>query len=125
MEINELLKLMVNKGASDLHLTVPSPPVFCIAGERIAAFEIMLASNTIRKYIKEGKGFEIPVTMEVGTPEEMQTPDQALASSVKRKISAQEDASLKSSDPAKLQNLLQSQDEATMLQGTIRSSRRK
>ena len=32
MEINELLKLMVNKGASDLHLTVPSPPVLRIDG---------------------------------------------------------------------------------------------
>jgi twitching motility protein PilT len=32
MEITELLKLMVNKGASDLHLTVPSPPVLRIDG---------------------------------------------------------------------------------------------
>ncbi len=32
MEVNELLKLMVNKGASDLHLTVPSPPVLRING---------------------------------------------------------------------------------------------
>ena len=27
MDIDELLKLMVEKGASDLHLTIPSPPV--------------------------------------------------------------------------------------------------
>jgi twitching motility protein PilT len=33
MEIDELLKSMVNKGASDLHLTVTSPPVFRIDGE--------------------------------------------------------------------------------------------
>jgi len=32
VEVNELLKLMVNKGASDLHLTVPSPPVLRIDG---------------------------------------------------------------------------------------------
>lgn len=32
MQINELLKLMVNKGASDLHLTVPSPPALRIDG---------------------------------------------------------------------------------------------
>ncbi len=32
MQIDELLKLMVNKGASDLHLTVPSPPVLRIDG---------------------------------------------------------------------------------------------
>ena len=32
MQVDELLKLMVNKGASDLHLTVPSPPVLRIDG---------------------------------------------------------------------------------------------
>jgi len=31
--VDELLKLMIDKGASDLHLTVPSPPVFRIDGE--------------------------------------------------------------------------------------------
>lgn len=31
-KVDELLKLMVDKGASDLHLTVPSPPVFRIDG---------------------------------------------------------------------------------------------
>ena len=31
-EVDELLKLMVDKGASDLHLTVPSPPVLRIDG---------------------------------------------------------------------------------------------
>ena len=35
MEMDELLKLMVNKGASDLHLTVPSPPVLRIDGALI------------------------------------------------------------------------------------------
>ncbi len=35
MEINELLKLMVNKDASDLHITVPSPPVLRIDGALI------------------------------------------------------------------------------------------
>ena len=32
MQIEELLKVMVDKGASDLHLKVPSPPVFRIDG---------------------------------------------------------------------------------------------
>lgn len=31
-KVDELLKLMVDKGASDLHLTVPSPPVVRIEG---------------------------------------------------------------------------------------------
>ncbi len=34
--IDELLKLMVEKGASDLHITVPSPPVLRIHGELVA-----------------------------------------------------------------------------------------
>ncbi len=32
MQVDELLKLVVDKGASDLHLTVPSPPVLRIDG---------------------------------------------------------------------------------------------
>jgi twitching motility protein PilT len=35
MEIDELLRLLVEKSASDLHLTVPSPPVFRINGALI------------------------------------------------------------------------------------------
>lgn len=35
MEINDLLKLMVDKGASDLHLRAPSPPVLRIDGELV------------------------------------------------------------------------------------------
>ena len=90
-----------------------------IDGGRIAAFEIMLASYTIRKYIRDGKVFEIPVTIEVSKPEGMQALDQALADLVKRKIVTLEDALMKSRDPAKLQKLLQSQDEANVLQGTV------
>jgi len=32
MQVDELLKLMVDKGASDLHLMVSSPPVLRING---------------------------------------------------------------------------------------------
>ena len=35
MDINGLLKLMAEKGASDLHLRVPSPPVLRINGQLI------------------------------------------------------------------------------------------
>ena len=34
-EVDELLKLVVDKGATDLHLKVPSPPVFRIDGALI------------------------------------------------------------------------------------------
>ena len=33
MEIDELLKLLIEKKASDMHLMVASPPVFRIDGE--------------------------------------------------------------------------------------------
>jgi twitching motility protein PilT len=89
-----------------------------IDGGRIAAFEIMLASHTIRKHIRDEKTFEIPITIEVSTPEGMQTLDQALADLVKKKIVTLEDALMKSKNPAKLQKLLQSQSETTMPQGT-------
>jgi twitching motility protein PilT len=80
-----------------------------IDGGRIAAFEIMLASGTIKTKIREAKVFEIPVTIEVSTPEGMQTLDQALADLVKRKVVKLEDALMKSSNPVKLQRFLQSQ----------------
>jgi len=89
-----------------------------INGGRVAAFEIMLASRTIRKHIRDEKIFEIPVTMEVSTPEGMETMDQALVDLVKKKIVTLEDALMKSKNPAKLQKLLQPQSETAMLQGT-------
>jgi twitching motility protein PilT len=78
-----------------------------IDGGRIAAFEIMLASDTIRTKIREAKVFEIPITIEVSTPEGMQTLDQALADLVKRKVVKLEDALMKSSNPMKLRRFLQ------------------
>jgi twitching motility protein PilT len=84
-----------------------------IGGGRIAAFEIMLANHVIRKYIREEKTFEIPVSIEVSTPEGMQTMDQALADLVKRNMVTLEEAIMRSSNPAKLQQSLQSQREAT------------
>jgi len=90
-----------------------------IDGGRIAAFEIMLAGHTIRKYIRDEKIYEIPVTMEVSRPEGMQTLDQALIDLVRAKIVAPEDALMKSRDPAKLQRALQSQVDATASEDAV------
>lgn len=90
-----------------------------IDGGRIAAFEIMLASRTIRKHIRDEKTFEIPVTIEVSTPEGMQTLDQALADLAKRKIITPEDALIRSRNPVRLQQLLQSQRETTVVQRSV------
>jgi twitching motility protein PilT len=80
-------------------------------GGRIAAFEIMLASETIKTRIREAKIFEIPVTIEVSRPEGMQTLDQALADLIKRGIVKLEDALMKSRNPVKLRRFLQSEAE--------------
>jgi twitching motility protein PilT len=78
-----------------------------IGGGRVPAFEIMLANYTIRKKIRDEKVFEIPITIEVGRPEGMQTMDQALADLVMSKIVTPEEALMKSSNPAKLRQSLQ------------------
>jgi twitching motility protein PilT len=84
-----------------------------IGGGRVAAFEIMLASHTIRKYIRDEKVFEIPVTMEVSRPEGMQTLDQALTDLVRKRLVTLEDAMMKSRDPVRFQRVLQSPGESS------------
>ena len=77
-----------------------------IGGGRVPAFEIMLANSMIRKHIRDEKIFEIPVSIEVGRPEGMQTMDQALADLVRRNIITLEQATMKSSSPIKLRQSL-------------------
>jgi twitching motility protein PilT len=72
----------------------------------------MLASDTIKTKIRDEKIFEIPITIEVSTPEGMQTLDQALADLVKKKIVRLEDALPKSRNPAKLHRFVGPQAEA-------------
>jgi twitching motility protein PilT len=79
-----------------------------IGGGRIAAFEIMLGINLIRAKIREGKVDEITSIIEMCKKEGMQTLDQALVDYVRKGLVAEEEAILKSSNPEKLQQLLQS-----------------
>jgi len=81
-----------------------------IGGGRIAAFEVMIANGAIRKLIREQKVFELPRNMEFSTKEEgMHTLDQALAELVHCGLVSAEDAMMKSSNPAKLNQSLQLQ----------------
>ncbi|MBN2187128.1 MAG: PilT/PilU family type 4a pilus ATPase [Dehalococcoidia bacterium] len=80
-----------------------------IEGGQIAAFEIMLANNVIRRLIRGEKIFEISSSIEVGSQEGMQTLDQALADLVRRNVVSSQEAMKNSSNPAKLQQLLQLQ----------------
>jgi len=84
-----------------------------IGGGRIAAFEIMLATIGIRRLIREGKIFEITANLESGTSEGKQTMDQALADLVRRNMVTEEEAVMKSSNPAKLNELLQHSEKFT------------
>ena len=78
----------------------------CNGEGRVAAFEIMLATNVIRRLVREEKIYEIPPNIEMGKLEGMQSLDQALANLVRKKVVASEEALNKTSNPVKLANLL-------------------
>ena len=80
-----------------------------IEGGRIAAFEVMLATSVIRRLIREEKIFDILPNIEMGKLEGMQSLDQALAGLVNRNVVDKEEALIRSSNPVKLQQYLQSQ----------------
>ena len=86
-----------------------------IGGGRIAAFEIMLTNSVIRRLIRDEKIFEISANIEFGILEGMRTLDQALTDLVKRGIVTQEEAIMRSSNPARLRQHMQSQDESSEL----------
>lgn len=77
-----------------------------LGGGRVAAFEIMPATEGIRRLIRDGKVLEIPTNLEQGAQEGKQSMNQALADLVKRKIVAREDALMKSGTPAKLKEMI-------------------
>ncbi len=78
----------------------------CTNGGRTAAFEIMIATNVIRRLIREEKVFDILPNIETGRLEGMQTLEQALADLVMRNMVTREEAMMKSSNPKKLDELL-------------------
>ncbi|MEE8194334.1 MAG: PilT/PilU family type 4a pilus ATPase, partial [Dehalococcoidales bacterium] len=52
-KVDELLKLMVDKGASDLHLKVPSPPVFRIDGALVLQDDMLPLAARDMEFILE------------------------------------------------------------------------
>jgi twitching motility protein PilT len=78
-----------------------------IEGGRVAAFEIMLANNVVRRLIREEKIHDISASLEMGKLEGVHTLDQALAALVKSGVVAKEEAMKKASSPVKLTKLLQ------------------
>jgi twitching motility protein PilT len=72
----------------------------------VAAVEIMLANNVIKRLIRDHKIFEVPPNIEMGSREGMQTLEMAMADLVKKGMVSQEDAMAKCSNPAKLNDLM-------------------
>jgi twitching motility protein PilT len=85
-------------------------------GGRLAAFEIMLATNVIMKLIRDEEKHEILPNIEMGTLEGMQTLDQAHAELVKKKRISAEDALMQSTNPATLRKFIVSLSEELTLQ---------
>jgi twitching motility protein PilT len=88
----------------------------------------MIANSAIRKLIREQMVFELPRNMELSTKEEgMRTLDQALADIVQCGLVSAEDAMMKSSNPARLSQLIQFQSNVSGLktsrEATVLSSR--
>ncbi len=77
-----------------------------IGGERIAAFEIMLATPAVRNLIREEKTYQLHSVMINSRKDGMQTMDQALADLVEKMIITKEDALQLASDPEQLLKLL-------------------
>ncbi len=77
-----------------------------IGGGRVAAFEIMPATEGIRRIIREGKLLEIPINLEQGAAEGKQSMNQALADLVKRGIVAPEEALANSGNPSRLKEMI-------------------
>ena len=78
-----------------------------IDGEgRVAAFEILLATPAVRNLIRMGKSHELLNVIHLSSKDGMQTLDQALAKLVKSQTISQENALMKSSNPAQLLKLL-------------------
>lgn len=77
-----------------------------IEGGRIAAIEVMVGTPAVRNLIRSEKVHELSTLIQLGNREGMQTLDQALADLVRQHIVTQEEAMLRSSNPAQLRELI-------------------
>jgi twitching motility protein PilT len=78
-----------------------------VGGGRIAGLEILISTPAVRNLIREGKNFQLPSVMQLGSKDHMQTLNQSLADLVKKKVVEQSEALSKSSDPDALRKLIQ------------------
>ena len=90
-----------------------------IGGGRVPAFEILLATKGIRQLIREGRIFDIAANLETGNSEGKQSMYQALAHLVMRNVVTRDEALMKSSDPAKLNDMLKDYKKALSISTPI------
>ncbi len=74
---------------------------------RVAAFEVMLANAAVRNLIRDGRTYELPNVIQLNNKDQMQTLDQSLAILVSKGLASREEALSKSSNPERLEKMLQ------------------
>ena len=77
-----------------------------IGGGRVAALEVLIATQAVSNLIREGKTFQIPSTMQVGKAQGMVSLNDALMDLVSKKIVAPDEAYSKAIDKAGFDGLL-------------------
>jgi twitching motility protein PilT len=87
-----------------------------VGGGQVAAFEIMIVNNVVRRQIREDRIYEILPNMEMSVKEGMLTMDQSLADLVRKGVVTEEDALAKSTNRIKLQHYLQYRQQASTLE---------
>ena len=76
----------------------------------VAAVEIMICNSAVRNCIRENRIFEIPNIIETGQRLGMQSIDQSIADILARGYIGEDEAVAQCSDPARMQNFLNSQN---------------
>ena len=77
-----------------------------IGGGRVAALEVLIATQAISNLIREGKTFQIPSIMQVNKASGMVTLNDALMDLVTKKLVAPDEAMAKAVDKAGFESLL-------------------
>jgi len=77
-----------------------------VGGGRVAALEVLIATQAISNLIREGKTFQIPSMMQVGKAVGMVSLNEALMELVTKKLVAPEEAYAKSVDKLSFEALL-------------------
>ncbi|HSP19414.1 MAG TPA: PilT/PilU family type 4a pilus ATPase [Myxococcaceae bacterium] len=78
-----------------------------IGGGRVAAMEILIATNSVANLIREGKTFQIPSIMQTGKSFGMQTLNDALLDLVKKKLVEPQEAYNKAIHKGELKQMLE------------------